>query len=63
MAENKEPSLPVTTKSEEQHLQVDSPLQLGSRCPYCGKGSMEYNGLLNLECTFCHLELQGGVFT
>ena len=29
------------------------PLRLGSECPGCGKGKLDYNGLLQLECPLC----------
>ena len=29
------------------------PLRAGSICPACGKGKLEYNGLLALECPEC----------
>jgi len=40
-----------------------APLAHGDFCPVCGQGRMEYNCLLNLECTNCHFEAQGGAFT
>jgi uncharacterized protein (DUF983 family) len=38
-----QPELPV----------VKSPLRKGSRCPQCGEGKLDYNGLLQLECPAC----------
>lgn len=29
------------------------PLQAGSPCPQCGKGKLDYNGVLALECPVC----------
>ncbi len=37
-------------------------LRPGAPCPQCGKGRLEYNGLLNLICNRCDFE-QGGCFT
>jgi len=34
-------------------LQVNAPLRKGSPCPQCGKGKLDYNGLLQLECAVC----------
>jgi uncharacterized protein (DUF983 family) len=31
-------------------------------CPHCHSGKMEYNGMLNLECSICGYTL-GGCFT
>jgi len=33
--------------------QVDAPLRKGSACPNCGKGILDYNGMLQLECPAC----------
>ena len=30
-----------------------APLRRGSECPQCGKGNLDYNGLLQLECPAC----------
>jgi len=37
-------------------------LELGTICPYCRKGRIHYNGLLNLECSKCGVT-QTGAFT
>jgi uncharacterized protein (DUF983 family) len=29
------------------------PLRAGTICPACGKGKLDYNGLLALECPVC----------
>ncbi len=29
----------------------------GQPCPQCGRGQLEYNGLLNLTCSLCGYEL------
>jgi uncharacterized protein (DUF983 family) len=34
----------------------------GTICPDCGKGKLEYDGLLNLNCPNCGLVI-GGSFT
>jgi len=33
--------------------QATPPLRQGAQCPKCGKGRLEYNGLLQLECPSC----------
>lgn len=33
--------------------QVVEPLRKGSVCPQCGKDTLDYNGLLQLECPAC----------
>jgi len=33
--------------------EVTSPLRKGSTCPRCGKGILDYNGLIQLECPAC----------
>lgn len=38
-----EPKLPET----------DAPLRRGAACPQCGVGTLDYNGLLQLECPAC----------
>lgn len=35
----------------------------GETCPVCGKGFMNYNGLLILSCTACGYQEPGGGFT
>lgn len=32
----------------------------GSICPNCGKGKLDYNGLLELECPICGYRDTGG---
>lgn len=34
----------------------------GSSCPVCGKGTLEYDGMLNLSCKVCGF-IEGGCFT
>ncbi|MFN8401552.1 MAG: hypothetical protein U0X74_16185 [Anaerolineales bacterium] len=34
-------------------LEVDAPLRKGSVCPNCGEGKLDYNGMLQLECSSC----------
>jgi hypothetical protein len=31
----------------------EPPLRMGSICPTCKKGELDYNGLLQLECPLC----------
>jgi len=35
-------------------------IQQGAPCPKCGKGKLEYNGMLNLACPICGYENVGG---
>jgi len=37
-----------------------SPLHMGDLCPACGKGHLDYNGLLELECPQCGYRDTGG---
>ncbi|MFL7870645.1 MAG: hypothetical protein AB8I58_17580 [Anaerolineales bacterium] len=38
-----------------------APLRTGSICPACGKGKLDYNGLLALECPKCgYTSSEGG---
>jgi len=34
----------------------------GQRCPACGQGILDYDGLLNLKCPVCDF-YEGGCFT
>jgi uncharacterized protein (DUF983 family) len=35
----------------------------GQKCPQCGKGKLDYNGLLNLVCPACGYAAVSGGFT
>jgi uncharacterized protein (DUF983 family) len=35
-------------------------LHSGARCPQCGTGILDYDGLLNLACAFCGFNIGGG---
>jgi hypothetical protein len=38
-----------------------APLRAGITCPVCGKGKLDYNGLLALECPECgYTSSEGG---
>jgi len=37
------------------------PLRAGTTCPACGKGRLDYNGMLALECPLCgYTSSEGG---
>jgi uncharacterized protein (DUF983 family) len=36
------------------------PVRRGSPCPECGRGKLDYNGLLELECPECGYEQSSG---
>jgi len=38
-------------------------LKEGDLCPKCGKGTISYDGLLNLTCPVCGFSGERGVFT
>ncbi|MCU0485125.1 MAG: hypothetical protein MUC85_03345 [Anaerolineales bacterium] len=49
-----EPSLPpvfLLPEAWEPHR--------GERCPACGEGALDYDGLLNLGCAVCGFSLSG----
>ena len=48
-------SQPVDNKT----AQVE-PFQPKMLCPNCGKGRLDYNGLLELECPACGIRFGGG---
>jgi uncharacterized protein (DUF983 family) len=55
---------PTTYPSHEATLATRVPLRRGDRCPQCGQGSMDYDGLLNLSCPLCgYTDASGGSFT
>ena len=36
-----------------ESAQITSALRKGDVCPQCGEGKLDYNGLLQLECSAC----------
>jgi uncharacterized protein (DUF983 family) len=40
-------------------MDVITELRVGSQCPRCQVGILDYNGLLNLACQNCGFELSG----
>jgi len=45
---------------EEEQIKII--IQYGAVCPACGKGRLDYDGMLNLVCPLCGYG-QGGCFT
>ncbi len=41
-------------------IELTGPARRGSICPNCGKGKLDYNGLLELECPVCGYRDTGG---
>ncbi len=39
------------------------PPRSGDPCPRCGQGKLDYNGLLELECTVCGYRYNNGACT
>jgi len=39
------------------------PPRAGQTCPNCGKGQLDYDGLLQLSCPLCGYVAEGGSFT
>lgn len=54
--------LPQPANSVELNPQTNTadPLLPGRSCPECGKGKLDYNGLLELECPLCGFRSGGG---
>jgi hypothetical protein len=51
-------------QSSEKAQEQLAPLQRGGRCPKCGQGSLDYDGLLNLSCPHCgYTNSAGGSYT
>lgn len=63
-------SVMAETEAKENHFAVIAPcsprqgirLLYNHPCPYCGKGPVEYDSLLNLLCKTCG-RVQSGAFT
>ncbi len=61
MMEQDAPNLPETQAGAAENKPGFSlALRQGDACPECGRGKMEYNGLLELECPFCGYRNTGG---
>ncbi|RJQ41162.1 MAG: hypothetical protein C4545_07255 [Anaerolineaceae bacterium] len=58
------------SKKEQQSAQKEEPaqksvhrscgFQAGALCPRCKQGILDYNGMLNLQCPLCGLEIGHG---
>ncbi len=52
--ENAVSSLEILLQGKLQPAEeMRAPLRAGDPCPVCGKGKLEYNGTLALECPVC----------
>lgn len=49
---------PEQPEEEERKIVI----QYGAVCPACGKGRLDYDGMLNLVCPVCGYH-QGGCYT
>ena len=46
-------------KPDKQEIKNSAPtcgFHVGALCPKCGKGILDYNGMLNLQCPLCGYE-------
>ena len=59
-SQNFNPDSPKPNESEGEYLANDCRDQ---RCPQCGQGILDYNGLLDLVCPVCGYREPGGSFT
>lgn len=55
-------SLPPEPPAEPEVCLLRPP-RSGDPCPHCGKGKLDYNGLLELECTRCGYRYSSGACT
>ncbi|NMC30653.1 MAG: hypothetical protein GYA45_11340 [Pelolinea sp.] len=53
-----EHSTEQTKKAEQEPHRQSGKYQAGAICPYCNQGILEYNGLLNIQCSNCGLEIR-----
>ncbi len=44
-------------QSKEESQQQACGCQAGALCPRCKQGILDYNGLLNIQCPICGLEI------
>ena len=54
--------LPEAVRAMQQAVEPMAELHAGDLCPGCGRGRLDYDGLLNLSCSRCGYTL-GGCFT
>ena len=53
-------SVPESDKDIADDKPAVSELRSGFSCPRCGRGRLEYNGMIELECPECGFTLGGG---
>jgi uncharacterized protein (DUF983 family) len=64
MTQNKQITGPTPLPSFEPDDLPFHALRADALCPACGKGILDYNGLLKLECPHCSYNLScGGSWT
>ncbi len=64
MTNEKPPTVPPPPQAPaEPEICTLRPPRSGDPCPRCGKGKLDYNGLLELECTACGYRYSSGACT
>ncbi|MEZ0396103.1 MAG: hypothetical protein ABWK53_06740 [Anaerolineales bacterium] len=56
------PDLPAEPPAQAEIFPLRPP-RSGDPCPRCGQGKLDYNGLLELECTVCGYRYTNGACT
>ncbi|MGV8025461.1 MAG: hypothetical protein AB2L18_02760 [Anaerolineaceae bacterium] len=56
----KEKQTKIINETEKKSENRNCGFQAGAFCPRCKQGILDYNGLLNLQCPVCGLEVGYG---